>query len=638
MAEVRYENATRVYPGAERPAVDALTLAIGDGEFVVMAGPSGCGTTTALRMLAGLEELDEGSILIGGQDMADVPSRDRDVAVVFQNYALYPSKTVGENMGFALRMRGIGEEESARRVREAARLLDLEPLLDRTPRNLSGGQRQRVALGRAIVREPKVFCMDEPLSNLDAALRAATQAQISELQRRLRVTTVYVTHDQAEAMAMGERVAVLRDGRLQQFATPAELYDRPANAFVASFIGSPAMNLFDAVVEQDGIRLAGRPPPAGRHPAARGPGPPAGRRRDQARAPVGRGRRPGAEGRPGRGGRGGRLDLRAAGRGPGQQCDPPVRAGAPAARRSHQGGRGPRAAASVRRGRGGGSARGRLRPGWPARCTPPQSGYLPGEMRHAAASVGRGRDGASRYPRGLRARPLAARHLMGPVGGVLPRGGLRADRPRLARRPDTVEETRQHPEQVAGKGIDDVVGHYAEIIRRAERAAHRHRALLRRPDRRSGCSGRTWPPRPWPSTRRRSRACTTCPRSAAAGRLASPCASPANREQAVSLTQAQFRYGFGNALTEARVRRAVRAVGRFPPRASPLFEDAAGQLHPRGRRRGGHPQQGPRAAAADRRRPTTIRSRPRSPWRPGSFTTSPRPSRICGSSRTAGTR
>src|SRR5216683_2878649 len=185
MAEVRYEDATRVYPGSEQPAVDALTLAIRDGELVVMTGPPGCGTTTALRMLAGLEEVDEGTILIDGEDMAGVPSRDRDVAIVFQNYALYPSKTVGENMGFALRMRGIGEEELDRRVREAARLLDLEPL-----------------------------------SNLDAGLRAQTQAQIVELQRRLRVTTVYVTHDQAEAMTMGERVAVLREGRLQQFATP----------------------------------------------------------------------------------------------------------------------------------------------------------------------------------------------------------------------------------------------------------------------------------------------------------------------------------------------------------------------------------------------------------------------------------
>jgi multiple sugar transport system ATP-binding protein len=257
MAEVRYENATCIYPGAERPAVDALTLTIADGEFVVLAGPPGCGTTTAVRMLAGLEELDEGSVLIGGEDMAGVPARARDVAMVFQNYALYPSKTVGENMGFALRMRGISEEESARRVREAARLLDLESLLDRTPRNLSGGQRQRVALGRAIVRQPKVFCMDEPLSNLDAGLRAQTQAQIIELQRRLRVTTVYVTHDQGEATAMGERVAVLRDGRLQQFATPDELYGRPANVFVASFIGSPAMNLFEATVEPDGIKLGG---------------------------------------------------------------------------------------------------------------------------------------------------------------------------------------------------------------------------------------------------------------------------------------------------------------------------------------------------------------------------------------------
>ena len=251
-----------------------------------MVGPPGCGTTTALRMLAGLEEVDEGTILIGGEDMAGVPSRDRDVAIVFQNYALYPSKTVGENMGFALRMRGIGEEESARRVREAARLLDLEPLLDRTPRNLSGSQRQRVALGRAIVREPKVFCLDEPLSNLDASLRAATQAQITELQRRLQVTTVYVTHDQAEAMTMGQRVAVLQDGRLQQFAAPAELYDRPANAFVASFIGvtghEPVRRPGGA-----GRDLAGRSQPAaGRCAAAGGPGPGAGRRRDQAAAPV----------------------------------------------------------------------------------------------------------------------------------------------------------------------------------------------------------------------------------------------------------------------------------------------------------------------------------------------------------------
>jgi multiple sugar transport system ATP-binding protein len=255
MAEVRYESATCVYPGADRPAVDALDLTINDGEFVVMVGPSGCGQTTALRMLAGLEEVGEGSIRIDGKDMVGVPSRDRDIAMVFQNYALYPSKTVGENMGYALKMHGIGEDERDRRVREAAQLLDLEPLLDRKPRNLSGGQRQRVAMGRAIVRQPKVFCMDEPLSNLDAQLRVQTRTQIAELQRRLRVTTVYVTHDQVEAMAMGERVAVLRAGQLQQFAAPTELYERPANVFVASFIGSPQMNQFDAEAERDGIRV-----------------------------------------------------------------------------------------------------------------------------------------------------------------------------------------------------------------------------------------------------------------------------------------------------------------------------------------------------------------------------------------------
>ena len=255
MAEVRYDSATCIYPGAERPAVDALQLAIKDGEFVVMVGPSGCGKTTALRMLAGLEEIDDGSIRIDNKDMVGVPSRDRDIAMVFQNYALYPSKTVGENMGFALKMQGVPKDEPGRRVREAAKLLDLEPFLDRKPRNLSGGQRQRVAMGRAIVREPKVFCMDEPLSNLDAQLRVSTRTQIAELQRRLRVTTVYVTHDQVEAMTMGERVAVMRAGQLQQFASPTELYDRPANVFVAGFIGSPAMNRFDATADGDGIHL-----------------------------------------------------------------------------------------------------------------------------------------------------------------------------------------------------------------------------------------------------------------------------------------------------------------------------------------------------------------------------------------------
>ena len=255
MAEVTYDNATCIYPGADRPAVDRLELAIEDGEFVVMVGPSGCGKTTALRMLAGLEEIDGGAIRIDGQDMTGVPSRDRDIAMVFQNYALYPSKTVAENMGFSLKMHGIPKDERARRVREAAKLLELEPLLDRKPRNLSGGQRQRVAMGRAIVREPKVFCMDEPLSNLDAQLRVQTRTQIAELQRRLEVTTVYVTHDQVEAMTMGDRVAVMRAGQLQQFDSPTELYDRPANVFVASFIGSPAMNRFEATTERGGIRV-----------------------------------------------------------------------------------------------------------------------------------------------------------------------------------------------------------------------------------------------------------------------------------------------------------------------------------------------------------------------------------------------
>jgi multiple sugar transport system ATP-binding protein len=265
MAEVTYDSATCIYPGADRPAVDRLELAVNDGEFVVMVGPSGCGKTTALRMLAGLEEIDGGAIRIDGRDMTGVPSRDRDIAMVFQNYALYPSKTVAENMGFALKMQGVAKDERARRVREAAKLLELEPLLDRKPRNLSGGQRQRVAMGRAIVREPKVFCMDEPLSNLDAQLRVQTRTQIAELQRRLQVTTVYVTHDQVEAMTMGDRVAVMRAGQLQQFASPTELYDRPANVFVASFIGSPQMNRFDAEAERGGIRVGSvllRPPDA----------------------------------------------------------------------------------------------------------------------------------------------------------------------------------------------------------------------------------------------------------------------------------------------------------------------------------------------------------------------------------------
>ncbi|MGE2833748.1 ABC transporter ATP-binding protein [Mycobacterium sp. SMC-4] len=255
MATITYRNASCIYEGSDKLAVDSLNLDIADGEFVVLVGPSGSGKSTALRMLAGLEHIDEGSIEIGGKDMTGVPSKDRDIAMVFQNYALYPNKTVAENMGFALKLRGVSADERRRKVEEAAKILDLTEFLDRKPAKLSGGQRQRVAMGRAIVREPQVFCMDEPLSNLDAKLRVQTRTQIAALQRRLGTTTVYVTHDQVEAMTMGDRVAVLRSGKLQQFASPNELYDRPANAFVAGFIGSPAMNLVTVPVTADGVKI-----------------------------------------------------------------------------------------------------------------------------------------------------------------------------------------------------------------------------------------------------------------------------------------------------------------------------------------------------------------------------------------------
>ena len=258
MAGVRYVGASRVYAKGAKPAVDALDLEIKDGEFMVLVGPSGSGKTTALRMLAGLEPLDGGRIEIGGRDVSYVQPKDRDIAMVFQNYALYPSKSVAENMGFALKMQHVARPERDRRVREAARILDLDDaLLDRKPKALSGGQRQRVAMGRAIVREPSVFLMDEPLSNLDAKLRVQTRTQIAELQRRLGITTVYVTHDQVEAMTMGHRVAVLSGGRLHQCASPRELYDNPVNQFVAGFIGSPAMNLQKAALTDGGARLAG---------------------------------------------------------------------------------------------------------------------------------------------------------------------------------------------------------------------------------------------------------------------------------------------------------------------------------------------------------------------------------------------
>ncbi len=243
MATVTFDKASRVYPGTERPAVDSLDLHIEDGEFLVLVGPSGCGKSTSLRMLAGLEDVNAGRILIGDRDVTDVQPKDRDIAMVFQNYALYPHMTVADNMGFALKIAGTPKAEIRQRVEEAAKILDLSQYLDRKPKALSGGQRQRVAMGRAIVRSPQVFLMDEPLSNLDAKLRVQTRTQIASLQRRLGVTTVYVTHDQTEALTMGDRIAVLKDGLLQQVGTPRDMYDTPANVFVAGFIGSPAMNI-----------------------------------------------------------------------------------------------------------------------------------------------------------------------------------------------------------------------------------------------------------------------------------------------------------------------------------------------------------------------------------------------------------
>jgi multiple sugar transport system ATP-binding protein len=254
MTSVTYDQATRTYEGTEIAAVDKLSIDVGDGELLVLVGPSGSGKSTALRMLAGLEPLDDGAIRIGDRDVSNVRPRDRDIAMVFQNYALYPQLSVAENMGFALKQQGVPKEERRARVQETARILDLEPYLDRKPKHLSGGQRQRVAMGRAIVRQPAVYLMDEPLSNLDAKLRVQTRTEVVELQARLGVTTVYVTHDQVEAMTMGHRVAVLKDGVLQQCDAPGMLYHEPVNLFVAGFIGSPAMNLVD-LGEERPLRL-----------------------------------------------------------------------------------------------------------------------------------------------------------------------------------------------------------------------------------------------------------------------------------------------------------------------------------------------------------------------------------------------
>ncbi|QUH01836.1 sn-glycerol-3-phosphate ABC transporter ATP-binding protein UgpC [Saccharopolyspora erythraea] len=268
MATIAYDKTTRVYPGSPRPAVDELDLDIADGEFLVLVGPSGCGKSTSLRMLAGLEEVDSGAIRIGESDVTRLSPKDRDIAMVFQSYALYPHMTVAENMGFALKLRKTPKQQIRDKVTEAAKMLDLEKYLDRKPKALSGGQRQRVAMGRAIVREPSVFLMDEPLSNLDAKLRVETRANIAALQKRLGTTTIYVTHDQVEAMTMGHRVAVLKDGLLQQCASPRELYENPANAFVAGFIGSPAMNLKTVPLSGDGAVLDGTTIPLPREAVA----------------------------------------------------------------------------------------------------------------------------------------------------------------------------------------------------------------------------------------------------------------------------------------------------------------------------------------------------------------------------------
>ncbi|RPF38201.1 ABC transporter ATP-binding protein [Streptomyces sp. TLI_185] len=255
MASVTFDQATRCFASMERPAVESLDLEIGDGEFMVLLGPSGCGKSTCLRMLAGLEDVDSGSILIGVRDVTHLPPRDRDIAMVFQDYALYPHLSAADNIGFALRIARMSRVRARQRVEYAASVLDLEQFLGRRPRSLAGGEQQRVATGRVLVRDPRVYLMDEPLSNLDARLRAQTRMQIVRLQHHLGITTVYVTHDQAEAMAVGDRLAVLKDGVLQQVGAPKEVYAHPASTFVAGFIGSPAMNLFRLPLSSAGARF-----------------------------------------------------------------------------------------------------------------------------------------------------------------------------------------------------------------------------------------------------------------------------------------------------------------------------------------------------------------------------------------------
>ncbi|MFO1141519.1 MAG: sn-glycerol-3-phosphate ABC transporter ATP-binding protein UgpC [Amaricoccus sp.] len=274
MAEVVLDRISKTY-GNSYQAIKELSLTVKDGEFLILVGPSGCGKSTALRMIAGLEEISSGTLSIGGEDVQDLAPRDRDIAMVFQSYALYPHMTVRENIAFSMKLAGKGRAEREKRVGEIARILQLEAVLDNKPAALSGGQRQRVAMGRAMVREPAAFLMDEPLSNLDAKLRVQMRAEIASLQRQLGVTTIYVTHDQTEALTMGDRVAVLKAGVLQQVDTPKALYHRPVNVFVAGFIGSPAMNLFEGRLEDGRIVLPGAAVPLPEDAGARWPGLPA---------------------------------------------------------------------------------------------------------------------------------------------------------------------------------------------------------------------------------------------------------------------------------------------------------------------------------------------------------------------------
>ena len=255
MASISFKNVTKIYDGAKTPVVPNLNLEIRDKEFIILVGPSGCGKSTTLRMIAGLESISSGELYIGDRVVNKVPPKDRDIAMVFQNYALYPHMTVYKNIAFGLTLRKVPKDEIDKRVHEAAKILDLEHLLERKPKALSGGQRQRVALGRAMVRNPAVFLLDEPLSNLDAKLRTAMRSEITQLHRRLDTTFVYVTHDQTEAMTMGDRIVVMKDGVIQQFDTPQVLYDSPCNLYVAGFIGSPQMNFLDVTISQEGGTL-----------------------------------------------------------------------------------------------------------------------------------------------------------------------------------------------------------------------------------------------------------------------------------------------------------------------------------------------------------------------------------------------